>query len=600
MEQQKIGKRSEADPKYTWATEDLFVSDDAWLEELDRCGELVGRISEYKGRLGESAQTLLGWFKLMDEADLKLGRLGSYAHLKADEDSAVSKYQDFRGKMMGLMVKVSSAAAFEEPEILNISEETLEQFMAAEPGLKEYERSLYKIRRMKAHVLTEAEERIMAAAASVCQSPDLIGSTFRNADLKYPNVKDSEGKEYVLTAGSYVSLCQSPDRVLRKNAFETLYATFYQYRNTVAAILNAQVKQLIFQADMRKYNSTLEAALYRNEVPVSVYHNLLKAVHDNMGYLHRYMSLRQKIMGVDKLHMYDVYTPMVTSCDQKISFEEAKENVLEGLAVLGEDYLDVLREGFSNRWIDVYENEGKRSGAYSSGARPHPYVLLNHKDTLGSQFTLAHEMGHALHSYFSKKTQPVSQSNYVIFVAEVASTCNEVLLMKHLLAKTEDREEKAYLLNYFLEQFRTTLYRQAMFAEFEMMMNAKAEAGESLTADLLSDMYYKLNKEYYGEEMAVDQDIAIEWARIPHLFYNFYVFQYATGFSAAVALANKILTEGESAVKNYRRFLTLGGSQDPISLLKIAGVDMTTAQPVTEALHLFGELLDEMEQLMIK
>ena len=291
---------------------------------------------------------------------------------------------------------------------------------------------------------------------------------------------------------------------------------------------------------------------------------------------------------------------MVTSCDQKISFEEAKENVLEGLAVLGEDYLDVLREGFSNRWIDVYENEGKRSGAYSSGARPHPYVLLNHKDTLDSQFTLAHEMGHALHSYFSKKTQPVSQSNYVIFVAEVASTCNEVLLMKHLLSKTEDREEKAYLLNYFLEQFRTTLYRQAMFAEFEMMMNAKAEAGESLTADLLSDMYYKLNKEYYGEEMVVDQDIAIEWARIPHLFYNFYVFQYATGFSAAVALANKILTEGERAVKNYRRFLTLGGSQDPISLLKIAGVDMTTAQPVTEALHLFGELLDEMEQLMIK
>ena len=306
MEQQKIGKRSEADPKYTWATEDLFVSDDAWLEELDRCGELVGRIAAYKGRLGESAQTLLGWFKLMDEADLKLGRLGSYAHLKADEDSAVSKYQDFRGKMMGLMVKVSSAAAFEEPEILNISEETLEQFMAAEPGLKEYERSLYKIRRMKAHVLTEAEERIMAAAASVCQSPDLIGSTFRNADLKYPNVKDSEGKEYVLTAGSYISLCQSPDRVLRKNAFETLYATFYQYRNTVASILNAQVKQLIFQANMRKYNSTLEAALYRNEVPVSVYHNLLKAVHDNMGYLHRYMSLRQKIMGVDKLHMYDV------------------------------------------------------------------------------------------------------------------------------------------------------------------------------------------------------------------------------------------------------------------------------------------------------
>lgn len=598
MAQQKILKRSEADPKYTWATEDLFASDEAWLEEWKACGTIAGQLESYKGRLGESAATLLEWLKYNDEVSMRIGLLGSYAHLKADEDSAVSKYQDFRGKMMSLYVSIGGAAAFADPELMEIPDETLERFYQEEPELEVYRRSLYRVRRMKEHILSEAEEKIMAAAGDLCESPDLIGSTFRNADLKYPKVQDAQGEEYVLTAGSYISLCESGDRVLRRNAFKTLYDTLYQYRNTVASILDAQVKQLMFKAKVRKYPSTLEAALNRTEVPVSVYHNLIEAVHENMHYLHRYMGLRKKVMKLDELHMYDIYTSMVQSCDEEIPFEQAKANVLEGLAVLGEDYLDALREGFNNRWIDVYENEGKRSGAYSSGGYPHPYVLLNHKDTLDSQFTLAHEMGHALHSYFSAKNQPYVNAHYVIFVAEVASTCNEVLLMKHLLAKTEDRMEKAYLINYFLEQFRTTLYRQTMFAEYELMMNQKAEAGESLTADLLSDMYYKLNQEYYGDEMVVDEEIAMEWARIPHFFYDFYVFQYATGFSAAVALANKILSEGESAVKNYRQFLASGGSQDPISLLKIAGVDMTTAKPVNEALSLFGELLDEMEELM--
>ena len=574
------------------------MSDEAWLEELASCSDIPAKVAAYKGRLGESAATLLEWFKLNDELDLKLGRLSSYSHLKADEDAAVAKYQDFQGKMMSLFVQVSSAAAFEEPELMSLSDETIEKFMQEEPGLAEYKRTLYRVSRMKEHVLSEAEEKIMAAAREVCGSPDRIGSTFRNADLKYPKVKDSKGEEHVLTAGSYISLCESPDRVLRENAFKTMYSTFGQYRNTIAAILNSQVKQLMFNSRMRKYGSNLEAALYRTEVPVAVYHNLIEAVHQNMDKMHRYMALREKIMGVDKLHMYDIYVPMITSCDKEIPFEEAKGNVKEGVAVLGEDYLAALQEGFDNRWIDVYEDEGKRSGAYSSGARPHPYVLLNHKDTLNSQFTLAHEMGHALHSYFSKKTQPVSTSQYVIFVAEVASTCNEVLLMKNLLSKTTDKMERAYLINYFLEQFRTTLYRQTMFAEFELMMNEAVEKGNSLTADLLCDMYYKLNKEYYGDQMVVDEDIAMEWARIPHLFYNFYVFQYATGFSAAVAIANKILAEGESAVKAYREFLSSGGSSDPISLLKIAGVDMTTAQPVNDALKLFGELLDEMEELM--
>ncbi|MFR8088314.1 MAG: oligoendopeptidase F [Lachnospirales bacterium] len=598
MSQERIPKRNELNPKDTWATEDLFVSDEAWLTEFANCSDIPEKIAAYKGTLGESAENLLAWLKFCDEVNLRLSRLASYAHLKADEDSAVSKYQDFRGKIAGLLTKVGAASAFEEPEIMAISQEKLEQFRKEEPGLAMYDRYLYKMLRRKEHVLSEAEERILASAGEVCDSPDLIGSTFRNADLKFPDAVDSEGKSHALTAGSYASLLQSPDRVLRESAFKNTYHTYEQFRNTVAAILNAQMKQLIFNARTRKFDSSLEAALFRNEVPVSVYHNLIEAVHANMDTLHRYMDLRKRLMGVDELHMYDIYVPLVTESDQEITFEQAKETVLEGLAVLGEDYLDVLREGFTHRWIDVYENEGKRSGAYSSGARPHPYVLLNHKNTLDSQFTLAHEMGHALHSYFSKKTQPVVNSQYVIFVAEVASTCNEVLLMKHLLGKTEDKQERAYLINYFLEQFRTTLYRQTQFAEFEMMMSQKAEAGEELTADLLCDMYYQLNREYYGENMAEDREIAIEWGRVPHFFYDFYVFQYATGFSAAVAIANRILEKGEEAVKDYRTFLSSGGSQDPISLLKIAGVDMTTAQPVNDALKLFDELISEMESLM--
>ena len=598
MAQQTIPKRSEIEKQYTWATEDLFESDEAWLEELKACHCLTEQASAFRGRLGESAETLLSWLKFMDEAGLKLSRLESYASLKADEDSAVSKYQDFRGKITSLYVQVASASAFADPELMGLSDETLRKFREEEPELAVYDRYLYKVRRMKAHVLSEAEERILAAADEVCNGPDLIGSTFRNADLKFPRVKDSQGEEYVLTVGSFGSIRQSPDRVLRKNAFETLYHTFYLYRNTVASILDAQVRQLMFNAKMRNYSSTLEASLDRNEVPVSVYHNLIDAVHENMHLLHEYMDLRKKLMGLDELHMYDIYVPMVTDCDVTITFEQVKATVLEGLSILGRDYTDTLKKGFDNRWIDVYENEGKRSGAYSSGCRPHPYVLLNHKDTLDCQFTLAHEMGHALHSYFSKEHQPAVNANYVIFVAEVASTCNEVLLMKHLLSETKDRKEKAYLINYFLEQFRTTLYRQTMFAEFEMQMNQKAEEGESLTADLLSQMYYALNQQYYGDRMVVDPDIGMEWAQVPHFFYNFYVFQYATGFSAAVAIANRILEEGEEAVKDYREFLSSGGSQDPISLLKIAGVDMTTGKPVRDALTLFGELLQEMEELM--
>ncbi len=552
----------------------------------------------FKGTLGSSAKQLYSYLVFGDKMEKKLSFLANYAIRKSDEDTSNSKYQEMRSKIMSFIIELESISAFATPEILAIHDETLNQFYSELPELKLYERLLTKVRRKKAHILSDAEEKILAAAGEIANAPDHIGSVFRNADLRFPDVVDKDGKHHKLTQGSFIPLMQSDDRDLRKSAFETFYEVFKGFRNTTASFLDAQVRQLMFYARARKYNSTLEASLDSTEVPVSVYHNLIKAVNDNMHYMHKYIALRKKIMNVDELHMYDIYASMVNDAEKKIPFEEAKEICLEGLAPLGEDYLNILREGFSNRWIDVYENEGKRSGAYSSAGDPHPFVLLNHKDTLDSLFTLAHEMGHALHTYHSNKNQPQAYKEYVIFVAEVASTCNEVLLMRHLLSKTTDKKERAYLINYFLEQFRTTLYRQTMFAEFELRMNEIAENGGSLTADTLCDEYYRLNKKYYGDDMVVDEYISYEWERIPHFFYNYYVFQYATGFSAAVAIANRILTEGQKAVDDYIKFLSSGSSADPISLLKIAGVDMTTAKPVEDALRLFGDLIEEMDELM--
>ena len=453
-------------------------------------------------------------------------------------------------------------------------------------------------RRRRAHILSPAEEAILAAAGEMASAPDNIFSTFANADLTFPNVKDLEGNVYPLTNGSYISLMESNKPVLRKNAFESFLRTYDKYKNTAAAMLSAQVKQSIFYARTRKYASTMEAALDRTEVPVSVYHNLIEAVHQNMDKMYRYVSLRKKAMGLDEIHMYDLYAPILPDSNMKITFDQAREDVLAATAVLGPEYTSVLSSSFDERWMDIYENEGKRSGAYSMGTRVHPFVLLNHKDSLDGAFTLAHEMGHAMHSYLSNKNQPYVYSNYVIFVAEVASICNESLLMQYMLKNTEDKKQRAALINYFLEQFRTTLFRQAMFAEFEQMIHAKVEAGEALTADNMKEMYYDLNKLYYGNEIVVDKEIAIEWARIPHFYYNFYVYQYATGFAAAMALSARILKEGEPAVADYLKFLSGGCSQDPISLLKLAGVDMTTTEPVNQALALFGELIDEMEALV--
>lgn len=599
MTNQSIPKRSEVPEEMTWNLKDMFESDQAWMAEYEAMKEFPAKIAAFQGTLARSAQDLLAWFRLQDEIELRLSVLMGYASCKGDEDTGNSFYQDVRGKAMNVYVSIASAAAFATPEIMAIADETLDRFYAQQPELETYRRSLYQIRRRKDHILSPAEERLLASAGEMANASENIAGVFRNADQIFPDVTDSQGNVHPLTDATFVPLLTSPDRELRRRAFETYYKQLGQYKNTIAATLDGQFKQLCFFSNARHYDSTIQASLDATEVPVPVYMNLIEAVHNNLDKMYRYVALRKKLLGVDELHMYDVYTPIVADADQAISYEQAKETVLEALQVLGDDYVDLLKEGFSNRWIDVYENVGKRSGAYSSGnSRPHPYVLLNHKDNLDCQFTLAHEMGHALHSYHSCKYQPVSTSDYVIFVAEVASTCNEVLLMRHLLKKTTDKKQRAYLINHFMDQFKGTVYRQTMFAEFELAMGKMAESGQALTADALCQKYHELNKLYFGPDMVSDDQIALEWARIPHFFYNYYVFQYATGFSAAVAIANRILKEGAPAVADYKKFLSGGCSTDPISLLKIAGVDMSSPEPVNSALALFGELVDEMEQLV--
>ena len=598
MENEKIPLRSEVPEAETWDLRDLYPTDEAWLKEYEDLKTLPERAAAFQGKLGRSAEDLLLWFRLQDEIQERLSRLHTYASCKSDQDTGNGTYQDFRGKAMGTYVAVLSACAFATPEIMAIDDDTLNLFYAAQPELLGYQRSLYQIRRRKAHILSPECEKLLAAAGEMADSPDRISSTFRDADLTFPPVVDSEGRERTLTDATYIPMLMGSDRALRKTAFETYYGRMNECKNTFAATLDAQFKSLKFFADARGYESTLAASLDATEVPTEVYHNLISAVHDNLDKMYRYVALRKKRLGVDELHMYDVYTPIVADADSVIPYETAKETVLEALAVLGKDYTDLLKEGFDHRWIDVRENVGKRGGAYSTGSgKPHPYVLLNHKDNLDCQFTLAHEMGHALHSYHSVTHQPTATSDYVIFVAEVASTCNEVLLMRHLLGKTTDPKERAYLINHFLDQFKGTVYRQTMFAEFELAMGRMVEGGQTLTADALSEKYLALNKLYFGPDMVSDPQIALEWTRIPHFFYNYYVFQYATGFSAAVAIADRILTLGESAVADYKKFLSGGSSTDPISLLKIAGVDMSSPAPVNAALKLFGELVDELEKL---
>ena len=597
MQDNRIKNRSEISIEDTWAIEDIYCSEEAWEKDLLSLEEDRENLSSYAGKLAQSGKLLYEYLSCMEKTQNKASSLANYAMRKADEDTRDSHCQAMTGRFVSVAVSISTACAFETPEIMSISDEDLEMFYRDCPELERYRRYLTDLRRMKDHVLSASEEKLLSAASEMAQAPSQSYGMFANADIKFADAMDSNGNAHPVSQGTFVPTQESSDRTLRKNAYESLYRGFTDFQNTAASLLNAQNKQLKFYADARKYDSAFEAALDGTNVPTSVYLNLIDTVHKHMDKMHRYVRLRKKLLGVDTLHFYDIYTPLVSDVDKEIPFAQAKETVYESLAPLGEDYRSILKEGFNNRWIDVYQNVGKRSGAYSAGAPVHPFVLLNYSGTLDSQFTLAHEMGHALHSYLSNKNQNPIDAGYVIFVAEVASTCNEALLMEYLLGKTTDKKERIYLINHFLDQFRGTLYRQTMFAEFELNIGKMVNEGQTLTADVLRQEYRRLNEVYYGPDIVVDDAISMEWARIPHFYYDYYVFQYATGYSAAIALSRRILEEGESAVKDYIEFLSGGCSKSPIDLLKGAGVDMTGPEPIEQALNLFGKLLDEMEEL---
>ena len=546
-----------------------------------------------------SAEKLLAALELGARAEQKIDLAFNYAERLFGQDQKNTEHQAMSQKMYGVVTDYQSRTAFVVPEILAADKATLAQYFAEKKELELYRGLVDEILRTKEHVLTAEMEKLVAMTGEMAQTPEQVYSIINNADLIYPEIEDENREKVRLSHGNFVPFEESCDRRVRKDAFEAFYSIYKQFAGTIAGLYNGQVKQQIFYAKARNYASTLEAAVDANNVPPKVYRNLVETVNANMDKMHRYVKLRKKCLGVDELHMYDVYTPMIADAAKKVSYDEAKETVLKALAPLGEDYVATVKEGFENRWIDVYENEGKRSGAYSAGAfGTHPYVLLNYNDTLDNMFTLAHEMGHAMHSWYSNANQPYIYSQYKIFVAEVASTCNEILLMEYLLANTTDKKERAYLLNHYLDSFKGTVYRQTMFAEFEMKSNQMAEAGESLNAENLCKLYYGLNQKYFGEDMVSDPQIAYEWARIPHFYYNFYVYQYATSFSAAVAIAHGILEEGAPAVERYKKFLSGGCSMSPVDLLKQVGINMEEPKPIQDALDVFGKVLDEIETLI--
>ena len=598
MEENKIRQRSEIPEEDKWAVEDIYPSDEAWEEDLSKLEAEEGPLVAFAGHLNESGHKLYEYLINAERVEELIGKLAGYCMRRADEDTRVAKYQGMVGRFYGAVVAMSAATSFETPEIMAISDEEMDRFYAECPELERFRRYLTDKRRMKAHTLSAAEEKLLAAAGEMAQTPDNIYGMFADADITFEDAVDAEGKTHPLSQSSFVALESGSDRVLRKSAYENLYKGFGAFKNTAAGLLNAQNKQLKFFAEARKYENAFEAALDRTNVPTSVYLNLIEAVHQNMDKMHRYVRLRKKLLGVDELHFYDIYTPLLPADDQKISFAEAQENIMEAVKPLGAEYCATLKEGFEKRWIDKYPNEGKRSGAYSSGVKVHPFVLMNYNDTMNSEFTLAHEMGHAMHSYLSNKTQNTMDASYVIFVAEVASTCNESLLIHHLLNKCSDKKERAYLINHFLDSFKGTIFRQTMFAEFERITHEMSDKGEPLNAEKLCEIYLELNKLYFGPDMISDDEIKYEWARIPHFYSEFYVYQYATGFSAAIALSKRIMELGEEGVKDYMKFLTGGCSLDPIELLKLAGVDMSSPAPIDSALELFGQLVDELENLI--
>ena len=574
-----------------------MAEDSQWEQMFKEASGEISEYASYKGRLAGSADTLYACLLFDDKLSQKIERLYVYARMRSDEDTTVQRYQDMFSRAQTLSYRAAENSSFLVPEILSMDRELLEQYMAADNGIGHFKRALEIILARRDHTLSGEMEELLAQSYDATQGASQIFTMFNNADVKFPVITGESGEGIQITHGNYISLMENQDRRIRKDAFEGLYSVYEQFSNTLAAAFSSNVKQAVFYAKAKKYASSREYYLADNEVPELVYDNLVKAVRENIVKLHEYTRVRKDVLGVDELHMYDLYVPMVAAADRRYTYEEAKSIVLEGLAPLGEEYLSLLKQGFDSRWIDVYENEGKRSGAYSWGTYgSHPYVLLNFHGTLNDVFTLAHEMGHSIHTWYSDRNQPFTYAGYKIFVAEVASTCNEALLIRHLLKKAGSREEKAYLLNHFLESYRGTLFRQTMFAEFEDMAHKKAARGESLTAESLCSIYRQLNADYFGPAMTVDRQIDYEWERIPHFYTPFYVYQYATGFSAAVAISSRIMSGEPGALEGYKKFLSGGCSMKPIDLLKLCGVDMSTTRPVDEALGFFGELIEEFKK----
>ncbi|WAH41469.1 oligoendopeptidase F [Alicyclobacillus fastidiosus] len=595
----KVRTRSEIEDKYKWDLSAIYASDQDWEKDAQKLEQLLTQFAAKQGTLNESSGQLLSAFRLQDEIGQVSGKLYVYAKMHLDEDTSNGAAQALQDRAYGLLVKAQSAMAFFVPEILSIDSNRLEEMLQENRDLQLYRFALKEITREKEHVLSPEQEQLLASFGEVLNAPSDIFSMFNNADMVFPSIRDEDGEEVEITHGLYIQLLESKNREVRKNAFEAVYATYAKHRNTVSAIYSANVKRGVVNARVRKFESARAASLNSDNVPVAVYDNLVNTVHEFLPSLHKYLKLRAKVLGLNDLQMYDLYTPMVQDIDWRVKYDDAKQTVLTAVQVLGEDYRQIAEKGLNSRWVDVYENKGKRSGAYSWGTYgTHPYMLLNYHDSLDNMFTLAHELGHSMHSYFSRKTQPYVYSDYTIFVAEVASTCNEALLLDHLLKTTDDKAKRAYLLNHQLETIRGTLYRQTMFAEFEKLTHEHVEEGGALTTEWLDETYYGLNQEFFGPACNVNEQIAYEWMRIPHFYTPFYVYKYATGISAAIALSRRILSEGEAARNDYLAFLSSGSSDYSIELLRKAGVDMESPEPVREALREFDRLVDELATLV--
>lgn len=595
----KLPARDEIDAKYKWRLEDIYASDSAWEEDFKKVRSLSGEMASYKGKLAGDMKMLMKCLKLSEDMLSLNDKVFVYARMRRDENNAESKYQALTDRAMALSTEVYASVSFIVPEIISIDEKELRKSVEEVEGLSLYKQYIEEIIRQKQHILSDREEELLALSAEIAEAPHDIFAMFNNADIKFGSIKDENGEEIEVTKGRYIKFLESRDRRVREDAFHTLYKSYTEMKNTLASALNNNIKKNRFYATVRKYDSSRSASLDSDNVPTSVYDNLIDTVNKNLPLLHRYLKLRKKALKLNELHMYDLYVPIVEEPPKQIPYEESLEMVKKGLAPMGSSYLGDLENAFKSSWIDVYENQGKTSGAYSWGTHlTHPYVLLNYQGTINDVFTLAHEMGHAMHSYYTNKTQPYIYSEYKIFVAEVASTVNESLLINYLLSITPDKKERAYLLNHYLEEFRGTLFRQTMFAEFEKITHSLIESGEALTSQEFSRIYRELNEKYFGAEVVIDEEIAMEWARIPHFYSSFYVYKYATGISAAASLSQQILKEGSTAVDRYTEFLKSGGSDYPLELLKKAGVDLSKPEPVEDALKVFGSILDELEKLI--